>query len=473
MTAADVAKRFADIFIPGIANRRHRRVGRRLRAPSSRRRPPSPSRWSSGTRHWRDRNRRLPGRRPSPARAGGAPRWRRSLPAGRSAWMAERKVPGHTQLTRIPSRAYSTAATFASWMTAAFVAQYGAGMGPRGEAGDRGGQHDRAGPLRAHTGTAARIPLTAPRTLTRNARSQSSVARLWMRPLGARTPALLISTSSRPKQLDGEVDHRLDLSEVAHVGQHRLDPRPALGKPANRRLQRRRADVAQHQIGARLAGQPARQRRSEGSPRACDGNDSSGRRHRSLPSAERLSPRSYEQVPTVDVEHRPGHERRSIGGQELVGAGQVGGAAPASAARCARGPRPKASGLFFHFSARGESNHPGATTFTVMPEGARSRASPLAMPTSPAFEALYAVSPSRGRSPSTEPVKISRPPWPMTRAAARAPRNAPVRFTSRTSRHTDGSVLSGPARIGRDPGVADPDVDAAPFEPPWRRRLPR
>ena len=44
---------------------------------------------------------------------------------GRSAWIPERNVPGHTQLTRIPSRAYSTAATFASWMTAAFVAQYG------------------------------------------------------------------------------------------------------------------------------------------------------------------------------------------------------------------------------------------------------------------------------------------------------------------------------------------------------------
>ena len=29
-------------------------------------------------------------------------------------------------MTRMPSRAYSTAATFASWITAAFVAQYGA-----------------------------------------------------------------------------------------------------------------------------------------------------------------------------------------------------------------------------------------------------------------------------------------------------------------------------------------------------------
>ena len=46
-----------------------------------------------------------------------------SASAGSSSWMADRNVPGQTQLTRIPSRAYSTAATLASWMTAALVAQ--------------------------------------------------------------------------------------------------------------------------------------------------------------------------------------------------------------------------------------------------------------------------------------------------------------------------------------------------------------
>ncbi len=48
------------------------------------------------------------------------------------------------------------------------------------------------------TDTAAVMPLTAPITLTRKARSQSSTVRLWIRPLGESTPALLISTSSRP-----------------------------------------------------------------------------------------------------------------------------------------------------------------------------------------------------------------------------------------------------------------------------------
>ena len=39
------------------------------------------------------------------------------------AWIAERKVPGHTQFTRIRSRAYSTAAHFARWITPALVTQ--------------------------------------------------------------------------------------------------------------------------------------------------------------------------------------------------------------------------------------------------------------------------------------------------------------------------------------------------------------
>ena len=97
-----------------------------LTARRSRRRPRSPSPWSSARRRSRGTSTRPPGRRRRRGRAGAWPRSRRSPPAGSSSWMPERNVPGHTQLTRMPSRAYSTAATFASWITAAFVAQYGA-----------------------------------------------------------------------------------------------------------------------------------------------------------------------------------------------------------------------------------------------------------------------------------------------------------------------------------------------------------
>src|SRR5580692_8911521 len=41
----------------------------------------------------------------------------------------------------------------------------------------------------------------------------------------------------------------------------------------------------------------------------------------------------------------------------------------------------------------------------------------------------------------------------MTRAAARAPRNAPVRFTSMTWRQTAASVSRGPATIGEIPAL--------------------
>src|SRR6476646_8695961 len=114
--------------------------------------------------------------------------------------MADSKVPGHTQLTRIQSRAYSTAATLASWITAALVAQYGAAWDHAVRPDTDAVSTIDPDPCDRMTGTAALMLLTAPRTLTRKARSQSSVARLWMRPLGDSTPALLISTSRRPNR---------------------------------------------------------------------------------------------------------------------------------------------------------------------------------------------------------------------------------------------------------------------------------
>ena len=67
------------------------------------------------------------------------------------------------------------------------------------------------------------MPLTAPSTLTRSERSQSSVVRLWMRPLGASTPALLMSTSSAAEALDRERDDGFDVGDLTHVGEHGLD----------------------------------------------------------------------------------------------------------------------------------------------------------------------------------------------------------------------------------------------------------
>src|SRR5271167_3148831 len=99
--------------------------------------------------------------------------------SGRPSWMAERNVPGQTQLTRMPSRAYSTAATLASWITAALVAQYGAECDQAVSPATEAVSTMEPDPWGHMTPTAALMPLTAPRTLTRNERSQSSVSRLW------------------------------------------------------------------------------------------------------------------------------------------------------------------------------------------------------------------------------------------------------------------------------------------------------
>ena len=149
LSARDVAKPFADIFMQGITNRSTDRLDSPLTAPSSRRRRRAPTRSSSA---------RVAGqvgvgadevgRRPEPERMAPATASRAS--GGSPSWMAERNVPGQTQLTRMPSRAYSTAATLASWITAALVAQYGRGVGPGGQAGDRGRQDDGAGVLGPH-----------------------------------------------------------------------------------------------------------------------------------------------------------------------------------------------------------------------------------------------------------------------------------------------------------------------------------
>ena len=145
---------------------------------------------------------------------------------------------------------------------------------------------------------------------------------------------------------------------------------------------------------------------------------------------------------------------------------------PSVVARCGRSRRLRARGSSSTARASGESNHPGATTLTVMPADARSSARPFARPTRPAFDALYAVRPSRGRSPRTEPVKISRPPSPITRAAARAPRNAPGEVHLEDLAPDRGIGLERSGHDGRDPGVADPDVDATPLGHGRRRPPP-
>ena len=85
------------------------------------------------------------------------------------------------------------------------------------------------------------------------------------------------------------------------------------------------------------------------------------------------------------------------------------------------------------------------------------------MPTRPAFDALYAVSPARGRSPSTEPVKIEPPALAHHpgRGAGPEERAREVHVEDLAPHRGIGGERAGEDR--GDPRVADPHVDAAPL----------
>ena len=174
------------------------------------------------------------------------------------------------------------------------------------------------------TPTAARMPLTAPRTLTRKARSQSSVVQVVDAAVRREHAGVADEDVEPAEALDRPRDHRLDLVVVADVGQHRLDrSRPCAARPATVASSDGCADVAQHEVGVGLAGELLRHGGTERPARAGDRHDPSRRRHTS-----RYPPSTLSTVPVMKAD--------GVGGQELVGAGQVGRTRPSAAARCAR-----------------------------------------------------------------------------------------------------------------------------------------
>ena len=212
--------------------------------------------------------------------------------------MAERNVPGHTQLTRMPSRAYSTAATLASWMTAALVAQYGAAWDHAVRPDTEAVRMMEPACWGRMTPTAARMPLTAPRTLTRKARSQSSVARLWMRPLGESTPALEMRTSSRPKRSTVRATTASTWSKsLTSASIVSTEPRRHGAEAGRRGVERGGAHVAQHEIGGGLAGELLRHGGTEGPAGADDRHDPLRRRH-----TNKYPPSTLSTVPVMKAE---------------------------------------------------------------------------------------------------------------------------------------------------------------------------
>ena len=149
----------------------------------------------------------------------------------------------------------------------------GSGVRPRGETGDRGGQHDRARLLRAHDGHRGADAVDG---------AEDVDPERTLPVLGRQ----VVDAAIR-REHPGVADQHVEAAEALHR-QRRPRPRPArsrsrppapsrpprrVGRPRDGRLERRRADVAQHQIGVGLAGELAGQRRAEGSARSGDRDD--------------------------------------------------------------------------------------------------------------------------------------------------------------------------------------------------------
>ena len=149
-------------------------------------------------------------------------------------------MPGHTQLTRIPSRAYSTAATFASWITAAFVAQYGAAcdhaVSPATDA-VRTIDPDRCARMTRHRG-----PDAVDRTEDVDPeRALPVLGREVVDATVRREHAGVADQHVEPAEaLDRQRDDGFDLGDVAHVGEQRLDRAASLGQAVDGGVERRR-----------------------------------------------------------------------------------------------------------------------------------------------------------------------------------------------------------------------------------------
>ena len=150
----------------------------------------------------------------------------------------------------------------------------GRSVRPRGQPRDRGGQHDRPRTLRAHH---------ADRRLDAVHRAEDVDAEGPLPVLGLQVvdatvrrqhPGVADQHVEATEPADGQVDHRRHLIEVAHVGQRGLDRAAGgVGQAGGRGLEGRRAEVAQHEVGVGLSGEPGGQRGAERAACARDHHD--------------------------------------------------------------------------------------------------------------------------------------------------------------------------------------------------------
>ena len=289
-----------------------------LTAPSTRRRRRSPNRSSSARRRPPDTSRHRRGRSADPSPSGWRPAMASSASGGSSSWMRRAERPRAHAVDADPVACVLDRRDLGQLDDRRLGGAVGRGVRPRREAGDRRRQHDRARLLRAHDRHRGPDAVDGPQDVD----AEGALPVLGREVVDAAVRGEHAGVADQhveaAEALDGERRPRTRPGRSRSRRRAPSRPAPSAGREAgDGRVERRCAHVAQHEVGGGLARELLGQRRAERAARTGDGDDPS-------------PPASYEQVAAVDVEHGAGDERRGVGGQELVAAGQVGRRPPAA-----------------------------------------------------------------------------------------------------------------------------------------------
>ena len=269
-----------------------------------------------------------------------------------------------------------------------------------------------------------------------------------MRPFGASTPALLTSTSSRPNVSVASAT-TASTSAISLTSAVSVSTAPRVsGRPSTVACERGRADVAQHDIGVGLAGELTRELGAERAARTGDHDDASATH------TSRYPPSTFNTVPVTKAD--------ASDARNWYAPTSSAGAPHRRCAVCASTLAPS-SGFFFHGSTSGESNHPGATTFTVMPGGREVERQTLGQADESRLRRAVRGEPfarpfAEHRTGEDHPPTLAHHPGRGTRAEERT---GEVDVEDLAPHRRIGLARPGDDR--RDPRVADPHVDAAPL----------
>ena len=325
------------------------------------------------------------------------------------------------------------------------------GVRPRGETGDRRGEDDRARLLRAHDGHRGADAVDGAEDVDPERALPVLGRQVVDATVRREHPGVADQHVEAAEALDRQGDDGFDLRDVAHVGQHRLD-RAAMLRQAVRRSRRATASLTSLSTTS-VSGSPAKLLRQRGAERPARAGDRDRRVGR-VAHTSRYPPSTLSTVPVTNADASDARNWY----------------APARSVGCAPAP------------LRGVPEHAGRELGVVLPPLGQRRVEPARR------DDVHGD--ARGREVEREPLRqadeaglrraVRGEPFARPLAEHRAGEDQPPAVAHHPGRGAGAEERAGEVhvedlapdrRIGlarsghdrRDPRVADPHVDAAPF----------